>query len=621
MTSRITRTLMTLAAGSMLLAPGCADGGDPGTGSLVVSTAALYPQSDYFRVRIFRSGVDEHLDGDLVWDTKCLQRRENTYEIKNLEVGDNRFVLVELFAAADCADSTRVGIGYRGGIDILAGDEQPYYHVPVFAEVGVTGLPADLNLSSEFAVEVDFCDTNDTCVGQVDFGGGCYKILDDSAPDPGDHIWRHWCAPTCTNDDECHTLHPQAQCEAGTSWCVVHSPYPVNLAEAHVLGAATTAEDGNPVFVGGFTRQAVNGDLLTGTTPVERYDHASGLFEAWDVTGGDALAVGMAGVTELRPGVLAIVGGVRQGRMHWNATGGATTIAPTALGGDSCAGPAECGKNLQNRISVFDANTGDVVTTDGAMGAVVSPAVLTTAPDEFMVFGGWIPIGAGDNVERSNRVWTCSVAAGSAACTQTGTLTVERAGAAALCIDEVCKEIVVIGGNVDGTAFELVTRSIAGESYDPITVGSLPTRIHGPALCGTRLVGGGAGKDATGGIKPVQLSFAGGVTAVTLEGASDIDSPVHPTIAMLDNGDCWVIGGVAGDGTVSTDMRWVTGSALVPANQADDLERARFGAVVAPVKTGPVAGSFIISGGLTYTRVANAEGDAQLVHGAEIFRP
>ncbi len=343
--------VLTLCAAG-LAASGCADGGAPGTGSLVVSTAALYPQSDYFRVRIYASGVtsaEAAGDADLVWDTKCLQRRENTYEIKNLEIGQGRFVLVELFAAADCAAATRVGVGYRGGIDIPGGDAQPYYHVPVLAEVGVTGLPAELNMSSEAAVEVDFCDTSAACVDEVAFGGGCYKILDDSADDPADYVWRHWCAPTCTTDTECATLHAQAVCDGATGWCMVHSPYPINLAAAHAMGAATTTNGGDPVFVGGFASQSPAGDLLTGLTPVERFNSASGLYEAWAVTGGEVLAVAMAGVAELEPGVLAIVGGVRQGRMHWAATGAATTVGPTALGGDSCAGPAECGKNLQNR--------------------------------------------------------------------------------------------------------------------------------------------------------------------------------------------------------------------------------------------------------------------------------
>ncbi len=255
------------------------------------------------------------------------------------------------------------------------------------------------------------------------------------------------------------------------------------------------------------------------------------------------------------------------------------------------------------------------------MGAVVSPAVLATGGAEFMVFGGYTPIGAGGSVESSDRVWTCNRAADAITCTQTGTMTVPRAGAAALCVDEVCKEIVIIGGNTTGTALEVVSRGLSGESYDPITVGALPTLIHAPGLCGDRLVAGASGQGTTGGIAPVQLSFVGGVTASTLEGASGVDSPIYPTITMLANGDCWIIGGVSGDGSVSSDMRWVAGNALTPDNQADNLERARLGAVAAAITVGPLAGSIIISGGLSYTRVAGAEGDAQLVHGAEIFRP
>ncbi len=608
-----------LALGVAALAAGCADGGDP-TGRMTFALG--FGDAGWFQLRVLEGPATELLTpaagGRQVFDTGCLEIRSRTFEITDLEVGDNRSVVFEAFAGADCRRETRVALGYRGAMTVVkAPAEQPYYHVPTYSFGAVTSLPEDINLSASLAVKVDVCDNDSQCADKVSPGGGCFKIgLPDAA---GSNFW---CVPTCHNSADCQTIHPKAVCDAGAGWCVLRSPFPLNMSEPRAFGGALEASDGSVILAGGFA-SLVGDKLIASASAFERFSASTGLFERLVIDGVPATAVGLSGFAKAGPSRFVQAGGALSVRLTPGKPTAGFTLQIGALGGDTCSTDG-CEPNLTDRLLVFDtARARGVVTRLPVRLAM--PAVVA-AGNDVLVIGGAAPTGEGDGTERSKTVWRCELDdAMKATCTTLVELSVARAGAAASCLDADCLRVLVVGGNAAGAGVELIDRT--GPSGATPTVraftgaGSLGA-VFGPLLCGSRIIGGGVGTTSAGGLGFTNISVGDDFHIEPLETETPVFTPLFGAAAMQDSGDCWLAGGISPDGAVLSTVRRITADAVAPQELA--LTTPRFGAMSATMSGGPLAGSVLFAGGLSIEPRAGPPDEAGrivFVRGAEVLRP
>jgi len=588
-------TLIVWSLGAM----GCADR-DMATLSL-----GLYPDADYFTLQIYTADDVE------LYDTGCLEKRAQTFRISNLDVTEDAWVEFHYYADVACNESSHIGVGLRGGVAIVAGEER-YYHVPVLADGNVTPLPVELNVSAGFAVEVAYCESDAECVDEVDPGGGCYKVFDDPT-----QKYLYWCVPTCQVDSDCADMHGGAICDPDTRWCTLPSPFPLNMAGPRAFGQASTMPDGDVLLIGGFSSLAA-GQLTASGYALERYDAATGLFEAVSWTGDEEANVALAGMASLGGGLIALVGGVTGAEMGDNglesfagARGHIVVIDPSG---------APCGEEDGSDC----VPAGSVMVHEDAMKAVVDPGVLVS-DDGLVVIGGLRP-GDDGELSPSTAVTLCAMEQGDYVCTQVATLAAARVGPEIACLTETCDQLMVLGGHTGGSPVEVFdwNRSEDTPTVETQVVDGLTGSLQHPTLCGGRLVGG---VDADGvGLAPVALSVdreTQEISANSLENTDDVKTTLHPAVYGPADGDCWVLGGQSGT-EASTAVRRITADAVAAETPGVSLERGRYGASLAVINSGPLAGSVMVAGGLTYVDLEDAPIGAsrdRLVNGAEIFRP
>ena len=556
---------------------GCADAStEVGTVELSLSDAA------FFRLRIFASTEAVAGDGKGVFDTGCLERRSRTYELTNIPVGAGYAVLYQGFSAASCDASALLETGYRGDVDIVKGQE-PYYHVPVYPSGAVLPLPENLNISAGLAEPIDFCDGDDDC------GGGKSICYDAAAP-------QYYCVPSCDSDADCTGLHPRATCDVENRWCMLTSPYPLNLSEPRTFGAAATLADGDVLFVGGLKPN----DSGLGPTEhwLERFDARTGLLAEAEVDGADSTPGGLFGFAQLDVSRFVAVGGVSGlDAISWdpNDSGFTLDAAWTSV--------------AQASVVVFEPKTGRAKRSP-LPRALVEPTVVKLDANKFFVAGGLVATANG--IEATNTSLICAIGLDlTATCGPSATLTVARFAAAASCLDAACTSILLVGGNVGEGLAEVV--SIGAQSSKALATVGVADHIYYPALCGLDLVGGSTKVARSEPFAPVRLSVDGDtLTALPLVGAS----PSVMFGAVTSGATCYVGGGL-GDGRVSADVRVHDGDAFTTLPGAS-FGQARAGAVAAVIGTGPLAGRVIFGGGFA---VPSAAGDATVVRGLEVFTP
>jgi|GEM_PF-1616903 len=593
------KTLTTLATCVSLLLPaaftsGCADAGE-GQGVGTVQLALRDGVGGWLRLRIFPEDPGAALEGATSFDTACLDAQSRTYELTNIDAGEDQWVVIEAFDEQDCNAGSRVEIGYRGGVDIREGEVAPYYHVPLYEEGGVTTLPEGLNISASLAKSIEFCDPgNDSACPAAHAGHTCYDALKP----------QYWCVPACSTSADCQEFHPRAICQAATGWCVLNSPFPLNLSEPRAFGGAGTLSNGDAAFMGGFGRITA-GRLLPGNQPVETFNQRTGLFELRKVDGlGSWGGAGMSGVAALGNDRFVLVGGYTEASINYTGSAANRELLLTNV-------------TRTDELVVMDlqSNTGGVTVLPRPLA---ESAVVALSETSFLIIGG-NSLGTDGNSDISNEVWQCSLPAGSvtAECQSAGTLAHPRASAAASCLNDECTRILVVGGRGDDTGVaEVLTVSGDSVTSQGLSVSGPLGGLKRASLCGTRLVGGSSA-NTVGSQNPVVLSVDGGTLTATAVGTTTLS--VWPSVGPQQaNGDCWVAGGVDGNGAASTDVFRITPEGKAPNPPA--LGRGRFGALTAWVSGGPIDGAILYGGGLKLTGTADS-GSSDIVRGVEVLKP
>lgn len=553
----------------------CADGDAVGMARFALGDAA------FFRLRIFAE-VPTSLAADSLFDTGCLQQQSRTYELSNIPVGSDYTVVYEGFSAASCHAASAVAVGYRGGVSIATGDA-PYFHVQVYPSGGVATLPEEINLSASVARAVDFCEGEGDCAADE----ACY---DAAKPE-------YWCVPTCSSDADCRDIHVRASCDTSAGWCVLRSPFPLNLSEPRAFGAATTLSDGDVLFVGGARQDGV-GTLLPTLYPLERFDAQTGLFAAASVAEELPKIGGEFGFTALTADRFVTVGGFVKARLTWSGSGLEVTNESSDVSAD---------------VIVWDLSdaVGHAQTTTLAR-SVARPTVLKLAADRFFVVGGLVVSGPGLETTRATTV--CSVSEGKATCEAGPTLVHPRQAPAASCIDEACARVLIVGGNPGGSIAEVV--DLDAGTAEALSGTGLPDKLFGGVLCGLDLVAGSEELARSAPFSPLRLSLAdGGLTGTVIEGVGE--TSYLPAVARTGD-SCWVAGGLDGTNGIQSNggrfIRSVDGSVSA---LAATLGNGRFGAVAAVIGSGLLAGRLVVAGGVELT----GNGPVKVVRGAEVLSP
>ncbi|MFO0746036.1 MAG: hypothetical protein U1F43_10225 [Myxococcota bacterium] len=579
--SSFTSTLIRASAlvSSAAVAGGCAESGAGEVGQ------ATFPLTDaaFFRLRIY-DGPDSVGSEDAVFDTGCIQRQSRTYELTNIPVGTGYAVLYEGFSGSTCDAGSKLEDGYRGGVSIAKAD-QPYYHVPVYPVGGVGTLPENLNLSAAVATAVEFCNDSTGCDGK----NACY---DAAKPD-------YWCVPSCSSDADCTGLHPRATCDLATSWCMLRSPYPLNLSEPRALGAATTLENGDVLFVGGLRDKDAGG---FGPTEhwLERFDAATGLAAPAEVSGATALPAGLFGFAKLDDDRFVVVGGVSAlAGLGWDAQS------------ESLKPEAEWSQVLVASATVFEPGSG-LAKTSTLVRGVIDPTVVALAPDRFWVAGGLVASGA--DVEPTKASWICTVGEDlTATCGAGVQLKAPRFHAAAACLDAQCQKVLLVGGNAGDQLAELV--DFSANTADALNAEGLPAQVFRPDLCGLDLIGGSTASASPDVFAAVHLAVEGKkLTATPIAGAA---STVFYGAFAQAGDHCYLGGGLGAGGAALASLAEASpdGFATLP---GATFGQARTGAVAAVIGDGPLAGRVVFGGGFA---VVSGGSVATVVRGLEVLTP
>lgn len=588
------RLALVVGLAALMATPlaGCADAGSEGTGSMKL--ALRDGVGGWLRLRIFKEDPGAALDAPSTFDTNCLDAQSRTYELTSIPAGADQWVVIEAFDKQDCSTASRVEVGYRGGVNIPEGAEAPYYHVPLYEEGGLTALPESLNISASEAKRIQFCDPadNSTCEA-VAANHKCYDAL---KPE-------YWCVPACTTSSDCASYHPGATCEVATGWCMLNSPYPLNLSEPRAFGHGGTLANGDAVFIGGFGKIST-GKLLPGNQPVETFNQSVGLFEKQTIAGLETWSgAGLSGFAALGADRFVVVGGVTQAALGWSGDGGARKIR------------FEQTTAFSSEIVVFDM-AGKRAGVAPFPIPVASPVVVALDSTRVLVVSGRTT-STDSASEDTNDAFICTIAAGSvtASCKAAGQINGRRSGASGACIDAACSEVLVVGGRDDNAVAERVTVSGDTVSGTALTVSGPLTSVKYTTLCGFRLLGGATG-GSVGTQTPVALTLAGDTLTASALGTGT--NTVWPAIARDAAGDCWVAGGIGADGVASDAVYRMTDSGR-GANPMV-LNRGRFGAVAAWVSGGPIDGAILYGGGLILTG-GGTEGSVDIVRGVEVLKP
>ncbi len=584
-----------VVAGLGLAAGGCADQLEDDTGTLVVGLRD--DTGGWFRLRIFSSQPNAALEGDEIYGTGCLEAKSRTYELTRIPSGTDRWVVIESFQSATCDAAVRQEMGFRGGVEIPRGGTAPYFHVPLYDEHGLTALPEDINISASLAEPIDTCLTDAHC--EAEFGAG-YACFDEQKPS-------YWCLPSCDANADCAGYHPDATCDLPTGYCILRSPFPLNLSEPRALGHAVDLSDGSVAFLGGYGLVSA-GRLQAGQHAVEVFDATLGLFTRPEIAGLDALP-GLSGLARLSSDRVALVGGAGSLTLNWSGSGSGLTLEGAAPTGGTCPG-ATCVGELSDALVVVDFASGQA-TTQTLPTAIAMPAVAVLDDGRLLVMGGLVE--GDEGVQPTDATWLCSVGGD---CEPGPTLSTPRAGATVACLGEACAERVLVGGNTTGKLAEAIEVDGDEVAFATLLEADLPARVFGAQTCGATLVAGAATPTGVGGVTPARLAREGSDLNGTAVPTDAIEAlPLWPAVAAMPGGGCWIFGGLDGDGRVSATTFRAT-PANLPATTFD-MSRGRFGAMAAPIGAGPLTGSVVVGGGL---RLIDGNG-VGFVRGAEVLRP
>jgi hypothetical protein len=572
-------------------------------------TLALSPLegAGWLRLRLYDGPVDAALEGDEIYDTGCLEVLSESYDLRNMPSGEGRTVVIEGFSAVGCPEGRRMALGLRGDITIPTGDPAPYYHVPIYAEPGLTPLPEALNISEATAVPVSYCDAPEDCAGLTEQEPACYKSVDTGEA-------RYWCVPTCLSDGDCAGLHPNATCDQSTGWCMMFHPFPLNLSSPRAFGHAFPMPDGGVAFVGGFGSMAA-GRLAPAPSFGERFDPVTGIFAPLGIEG-NVPSFGLSGAAQLTDHRVVLAGGLTSVLLKWEGAGEAATWDTSNIG----AG------DLRDELVVWSPHTG-TLTKNNLPARLLGPAVVAISPTDVLVLGGSTAEQGQDGLMPSDAIYRCAISeTGDATCETAGFLSVPRGRVAATCTDSTCSKVLVIGGHgPDDVPVEVLR--LEGEDIVS-SVFELTPNTDGffwPSLCGMTLVGGADVFRGVGGHHAVAFEVGATSVALTpLDATTDEDLNIAPAVAHTQDGACWVFGGVNGKGASSArvytaqDGTW-TESYLEESGALVDylLHTPRYGAMAAEITQGPLSGSVVVGGGLTQA----GGGAVSYVRGAEVLRP
>lgn len=582
-TIRTSAAAVALVLASSWVTLGC-DGPDEATDLGTLTLALHEGLGDHFRLQILDGPATVELTGEVVFDTGCVEALSRTYELTNLPVGAGRSVLFEGFANDGCAAASRIEVGYRGDVTITQ-SERPYYHLPIYLERGMSALPEEINLSASVAEPVDMCVTDTDCGGATDV---CYTTEAE-----------FWCVPSCVADDDCAGIHPRGTCDRAAGWCMLLSPFPLNLSEPRAMGTALTLESGSVAFVGGVG--AVEGGRFTRTTHLaELFDHRTGLFAAVAAEGVDDWPATLSGVTALGGDRVALVGGVTSLNLSWDASTGQLDTAGTAWA-----------DVLRDDIVIVDLARG-VAATSRLPRAVARPTVVRLGAGRFLVAGGV----TGATPAPSRDAWICLVDdALAVTCDAIGPLVTPRAGAAGVCVDGACQQVLIVGGNDAAPVAELLDRSADPLVFAPLAVNGALEKVYEPVLCGLELVSGSKTPRGPSDLRAHTLELV----VDGLEVRPDTTGGAMPWLAAVAQAGarCFVGGGLVADGGVSARVLRAQNGALT--NPGWLMERPRFGAAAAVVGQGALAGRALFGGGLVTVSPGGAE--LRLVRGVEVLSP
>ncbi|PKN58728.1 MAG: hypothetical protein CVU56_03990 [Deltaproteobacteria bacterium HGW-Deltaproteobacteria-14] len=582
------RGALPLTLAVALLAPplsGCDKASDGGVGSLTLALEDGH--GGWFRLRIYDAAPGADLAGDSVFDTGCVEAISRTYELTNIPVGGGRTVVFEGFSSAQCEATSRLELGYRGGVTI-AQSTRPYYHIPIYQDGAVSALPVDLNLSASVAEPIEYCDAADDC------GVGGTEVCYDGAKP------QYWCVPTCAQDSDCASIHPLATCDVAAGWCMLYSPFPLNLSEPRAFGAAATLASGDVAFVGGVG--AVSGGRFTRTEHLlEVFDQATGLFVARGAAGVQDWPAALSGFADLGGDRVALVGGVSSLAVSWDAAHGALSTAGNTWS-----------DLLRSDLVIIDVAKGTAKAST-LPRPIAQPTVVRLGPSKLLVAGG----GTGEVLAASRDAWICTVESDLAVgCEAISPMNVARMGAAGACVDAACDQVLVIGGASGAPVAELLDATGDVPVFRALAVEGVAGPIFDPVLCGLDLVGGSSTRGASSNLVAVALEL----TEDGLVALPDTGGLRLPYAGAVARGTtrCYTAGGLAPAGEVSAQVLKAQGGGL--SGPGWTLTQPRFAAAGAVVGgSGPLAGRALFGGGLTIADLAS--GAIAFVRGVEVLTP
>ncbi|MFT7582911.1 MAG: hypothetical protein ACI9MR_004597 [Myxococcota bacterium] len=555
------------------------DGTDPeGYGSMTL--ALLDGTTNWFRLTVFAEVLVNSAETKNVFDTGCVEATSRTYELTNIPVGDGMSVLLEGFDTSSCAPESRSEIGYRGDVSVVR-NQRPYYHIPLYEDGVVTAFPEALNLSASVAEPINFCDSDTQCASVPK--GICYDVSQPS----------YFCVPTCTADSDCVGIHPQSTCDQDAGWCMLFSPFPLNLSEPRALGEAVTLSDGSVVFIGGFGVLDDNGTLRSTRHLLEGFDPGTGLFVATEANGVSEWPAALFGLAEMGGDRFVMVGGVSELSLRWNVAQSQLVRAGT--------GP------LMDTLVTLNPTEGTAVSSK-LPRPLAQPVVLALSTTRLLVAGG---LSDADGTATRD-AYLCDVAgSGAVTCSGISPLTTPRRNAAASCLDTGCTEVLIVGGNSDGAVAELLTLSGDSGTFKALVVDGL-TRAFDPVLCGTTMVSWSRQNGIADALAPLSLNVEGETLKIAPLSAT-IEAPYLAAVAYERAGSCWVAGGLTDGEATDRVLRATPNGATAIVST---LTSPRFGAAGAVVSAGPLASKVLFGGGLTVTN-----GALKLVRGVEVYSP
>ncbi len=617
---------LALAASVLVaaLGPACAEA--PEDDGLVTLTLP-YDGKGWFRMRVFEGPLGSRTGAatsEPVFDTLCIAAQSRTFEVHKLPSGEGRSVLFEAYSGADCKPESLVAVGYRGAISVPEGGESlPHYHVPVFDEGGVTALPEDINLSASTAEKIPnngTCEEEGPCETQAGQTGRCEKIINSA----GDKFI-FWCIPTCEADGDCAAIHPKGTCDTQTGWCMMRSPYPLNLSEPRGFTGAATAQSGDVVFGGGFGR-SVGGVLQASSRNIERYDASTGLFQTVELADGE-VPVGLAGFDHVGGELFLLAGGVSAAAVSWELDESEEPPSFFLEIGGLCENG--CTPNMSDQVVAYDASTNKSAVVH-LPAPVAGAAVVGLGDGRALVLGGLEPNGDDDDALPGNDAYLCTVEAGPAvSCDSAGSLASIRAFASASCVASdagSCTTVLLVGGNGGGDAVELVDLSGDAPTFTALDDEGSVGIIWAPSTCGSQIVGGSAAEGEAGGLGWLDLDpdgAAGTVGVDFLGGEGSGSTLLFPAVARIseptqdDPAGCWVAGGIDVHGQTTGVLHQVAGGSVVDSGLV--LSRIRFGSAGAQVTTGALEGSILFGGGISLN--GETSGTTLPVRGVEVLRP